>query len=190
MKFFFTDKKFLWFLTKFLLTFCILYYGTIAFIGIAAPGGIYWKFADRWLDYVSGLRWFLLHCSAFVLKMAGFNTYLKDIYTIKMEEGLGVHVGYDCIGYGVMSSWIAFIIANQLLPARKIKWIAGGLLLIFFINVARICLMLIAVNRHWRALWGLDNHTWFNVAAYTAIFAMMWFFDRSQKKHGQANAAG
>lgn len=180
------DKKFLSFLLKFLLGFCILYYGTIAMIGITAPGGYYVAFADKYLDYVSGLRWLLLHASVMILNVTGFNIYLKDIYTIKMQNGLGVHVGYDCIGYGVMAFWIAFIFANQLSVKQKLKWILGGLLVIFSINVARISLMLVAVNRHWRSPLQMDNHTWFNIAAYLAIFTMMWFFDRAQKKQEPA----
>ena len=178
------DKKFLGFLLKFLLMFCIFYYGTTAMIGITAPGGYYLAFADRYLDYVSGLRWLLLHASVIVLNTTGFSIYLKDVYTIKMQNGLGVHVGYDCIGYGVMAFWIAFIFANQLHWKLKLKWIFGGLLLIFFINVIRICLMLVAVNQRWKSPLNMDNHTWFNIAAYLAIFTMMWFFDRSQKKQG------
>ena len=42
--------------------------------------------------------------------------------------------------------------------------------------------MLVAVNGHWQSPFNLDNHTWFNIAAYTAIFIMIWFFDRSQNK--------
>ena len=177
-------KELLLYFLKFLFTFCILYYGTIGMVGITAPGGYYSAFADKYLDYVSGLRWLLLHGAVFILNITGFDIYLKDIYTIKMQNGVGVHVGYDCIGYGVMAFWIAFIFANQLHWKLKLKWIFGGLLLIFFINVIRICLMLVAVNQRWKSPLNMDNHTWFNIAAYLAIFTMMWFFDQSQKKQG------
>jgi exosortase/archaeosortase family protein len=180
-----TDKKFLLFLAKFLLSFCILFYGSIAMIGITAPGGYYFPFAHSYLDYVSGLRWLLLNGAAGLLQLMGFDIYLKDIYTIKLQNGSGVHVGYDCIGYGVMAFWAAFIFANPLSFKRKLQWMVGGLLLIFVINVFRISLMLMAVNRHWKSPFNLDNHTWFNIAAYMTIFTMMWFFDRSQKKHEQ-----
>lgn len=174
--------NFLHYTLRFLLTFCILYYGTIAFIGLTAPGGFYWAFADHYLNYVSWLRWLLLHSAAAVLKLAGFAVYLKDIYTIRMQNGAGVHVGYDCIGYGVMIFWFSFVLANQLSLKRKIKWIIGGLLMIWIINVVRICLMLVAVNQQWKSLFNFDNHTWFNIVAYLAIFTMMYFFDAAQRK--------
>ena len=114
--------------------------------------------------------------------MLGFSVYLKDVYTIKLQNGLGVHVGYDCIGYGVMSFWAAFIFANSGSFIKKLQWMAGGLLLIWIVNVVRITLMLIAVNRKWSSPFNLDNHTLFNIAAYTIIFTMIYCFDRAKKK--------
>lgn len=167
---------------KFVLTFCILYYGTVAMIGITSPVGYYSSFADKYLNYVSLLRWGLLHSSKLLLQVTGFTIYLKDIYTIKLQNGLGVHVGYDCIGYGVMIFWLAFIFANKGSLIKKIKWIMAGLLVIWIVNVLRISLMVIAVNQKWPLFLNMDNHTWFNIAAYTVIFTMIYLFDRSQKK--------
>lgn len=178
-------KPFMSYLLKFLLTFCILYYGTIAMIGLVSPGGYYCAFADRYLDYVSGLRWALLHLSKLQLQAFGYDVYLKDIYTIKMRNGSGVHVGYDCIGYGVMIFWFAFIYANKGSFIKKAKWAIGGLLIIWVVNICRISLMLISINEKWSSPFNLDNHTLFNIAAYTVIFTMIYFFDRNEKKNGQ-----
>ena len=176
------NRSFLLYFTKFILTFCVLYYGTIAMIGITSPGGFYSSFAHHYLDYVSVLRWLLLHCSSLLLLVTGFPVFLKDIFTIKLVNGLGIHVGYDCIGYGVMSFWVAFIFANNTGRKKSIKWMIGGLLLIFVINVLRVAIMLVAINQHWVSPFGFDNHTWFNIVAYIAIFTMIYFFDRSEKK--------
>lgn len=176
------NRNFFQYLLKFLLTFCILYLGTIAWIGITAPGGYYSPFAARYLNYVAGLRWLLLHGSKLLLQALGYSIYLKDVYTIKLQNGLGVHVGYDCIGYGVMIFWLSFILANKTSFIKKVKWISGGLLAIWIVNVWRIALMLIAINDHWPSLLNMDNHTWFNIAAYIVIFLMIYLFDRSQNK--------
>ena len=176
------NNSFLLYMLKFLLSFCILYYGTIAWIGITAPRGYYSPFAAHYLNYVSALRWLLLHTSKLLLQLFGFNVYQKDIYTIRLQNGLGVHIGYDCIGYGVMIFWIAFIFANKGRFIKKAKWMAGGLLAIWMINVIRISLMLMAVNQNWASPFNLDNHTLFNIAAYLCIFIMIYFFDRSQNK--------
>lgn len=173
------------YLFKFLLCFGLLYYGTRAMIGITAPGGFYWAFADRYLDYVSWLRTLLMNTSRMVLELAGYDIYMKDAYTIRMQGGLGVHVVYSCLGYGVMSFWTAFIFANKGTFRQKSFWILTGLLVIFSVNVGRICIMLVAVNKKWKSLFSLDNHTWFNIIAYALIFLLMWLFDRSNKRPGE-----
>ncbi|MBL0358820.1 MAG: archaeosortase/exosortase family protein [Chitinophagaceae bacterium] len=180
-------KDFIIYLLKFLLTFCVLYYGTIAMIGITSEGGFYSPFAASYLDYVSLLRSMLLHSSMALLHLIDYKVYLKDIYTIKLENGLGVHIGYDCIGYGVMFFWVAFIFANKGSLIKKLKWMAGGLLLIWIVNVLRISLMVFAVNEKWKTPLGLDNHTLFNIAAYTVIFTMIYMFDRAEKKEALAD---
>lgn len=182
-----SSSVFIRYLFKFLFTFCVLYYGTIAMIGITSPGGWYLAFADNYLDYVSGLRWLLLHSSKWLLLISGYPVYLKDIFTIKLQNGLGVHVGYDCIGYGVLIFWGAFIFANNGSFIKKAKWMLGGWLAIWIVNVLRISLMLIALNKNWSSPFNLDNHTLFNIAAYIVIFSMIYLFDRAQKKEAEVN---
>jgi exosortase/archaeosortase family protein len=174
-------KSFLTYSITFILIFCVLYYGTIAMIGITTEGGYYNKFAANYLNYIAGLRWILLHASKIVLSTIGFDVYLKDIYTIRQVDGAGVHVGYDCIGYGVLFFWVAFIIANNGSIFKKIKWIAGGLFLIECVNIIRISLMVIAVNKKWVLPFNLDNHTLYNIVAYLVVFSMIYFFDKVNK---------
>lgn len=175
-------RPFYIYLFRFFLTFCILYYGTIAWIGICAPSGYYWPFAAGHFNYISWLRSSLLHSARIPLSVAGFDVYIKDIYTLRLQQGRGIHVGFDCLGYGVMSFWAAFIIANEGQFIKKVKWLLGGLLLMWFINVLRIALLFIAINKHWPVPLGLDHHTWFNLVAYFCIFTMIYFFDRSQRQ--------
>ena len=176
------ERPFYIYLFRFFITFCILYYGTIAWIGICAPGGYYWSFAAGHFNYISWLRYSLLHCARLFLSLAGFDPYVKDIYTLSLQKGRGVHVGFDCLGYGLMSFWAAFILANAGNFKKKIKWLLGGLLLIWLINILRISLLLVAVNKQWPMPLGLDHHTWFTIVAYFCIFTMIYFFDKSQRR--------
>lgn len=181
------NQPFIKYLFKFILSFCVLYYGTIAFIGISSPGGFYISFADKYINYVAWLRAGLLYCSKIVLQFAGFQVYLPDVYTIKIQGGNAVHIGYDCIGYGVLFFWIAFVFANTIPFVNKIKWMVGGVLVIWTINVVRVCLLLVAINQQWKSPFNFDNHTWFNIVAYIAIFTMIYFFDVAYKKHRMAD---
>jgi exosortase/archaeosortase family protein len=181
-------KPLILYLLRFVLCFFVLYFGTKALIGITAPGGFYWAFADDNLNYVAALRSLLMHSSQLLLQALGISTYLKDIFTIRMQGGIGVHVVYSCLGYGVMSFWIAFVFANSGTFKEKFIWMLVGILTIFLINVGRISLMLVAVNKRWASPLHMDNHTWFNIAAYTAIFFLMWLFDKSKRRIDRAAA--
>jgi len=88
---------------------------------------------------------------------------------------------YTCIGYGVMSFWAAFIIANKSSWLEKIIWVLGGWLAICCINVFRISLLIISQDKHWPMPLGFDHHTWFNIFAYILIFVLIYFYDRSTK---------
>jgi exosortase/archaeosortase family protein len=174
-------KQFLLYTLKFLGIFCIAYFGTIAWIGLAAPGNYYSAFIDHHLDYVSWLRASLLHGSRLLLAVFGIDIIIPDAYSLSIANGAAVHIGYDCIGYGVMSFWLAFVIANKGSFYKKIKWVAGGLIIIWGINILRICLFLLSINKKQGMPLGVDNHTFFNITAYIAIFIMIWFYDRNSK---------
>ncbi|HMG83545.1 MAG TPA: archaeosortase/exosortase family protein [Ferruginibacter sp.] len=158
-----------------------MYFGTLAFIGITSPGGYYFPFIDNYLNYVSWLRFALLYSSQLILSLFGYNTFLYGKFILRMQGGSGVQLVYSCLGFGIMSFWIAFIFANKTSWQKKTKWIIAGLALIFFINVIRISLLLVAINKKWSIGFNLDNHTLFNIAAYVLIFIMIYFFDRSER---------
>ncbi|MCW3090887.1 MAG: hypothetical protein JWP81_1956 [Ferruginibacter sp.] len=176
-------RRFIIYLLKFIGVFCVFYYGTIGFIGLVAPGGHYAPFIDHHLNYVSWLRSSLLYGTKGFVSIAGFETYVRNVYNLEVLNGNGVHVGYDCLGYGLLSFWAAFIMANPGTFAKKLLWVLGGFLAIWIVNVLRISLVLIAINKNWALPLGLDHHSWFNIAAYSCIFTGIYFYDRSAKKH-------
>lgn len=65
---------------------------------------------------------------------------------------------------------------------KKITWLVAGLLFVWLINVLRISLMLLSINKHAKMPFNLDNHTFFNIMAYSAIFLLMFFYDKLSKK--------
>lgn len=85
----------------------------------------------------------------------------------------------DCVGYGVYSFWIAFVAANSGKPLKKALWIVSGVVALWLINVIRITLFLVAINKGWPMPLGINHHTWFNIVAYLLIFLLMWLYDRS-----------
>ena len=179
-------RSFLLYLLKFLGAFCMLYFGTKAIIGLTVPGGYQSNFVAQYLDYPSLLRSSLLNGSRLLVGLFGYDAYIKDAYHVTMVGGIGVHLVYACLGYGLLSFWIAFIFANHGSFAKKLSWIISGCLLIWLINVIRLSLVLVIANKTRDITKTLDNHLYFNIAAYSLIFLMIWLFQRSEKKPMQA----
>jgi len=179
---FLTDKVFVRFVIKFLLVFAICYYGTIAVIGLTVPGGHYSPFIDHYLDYVSWIRNSLLYGSKAVLAVFGLDTYVVGDHNLRVFNGRGIRIEYVCVGYGVMSFWIAFVVASAGTLKKKIIWCLGGLIFIWLLNITRLCLLLVAINKGWPMPLGLDHHTWFNIFAYIFIFIFIFLFNRQSKE--------
>lgn len=175
-------KSFYKYLLKFLLLFAVFYYGTKIMSGLATAGGYYSLFIHTYLDYVSWLRASLVHGGGYIAALFAYSTEILPGFVLKVVDGKGVFVSYGCAGYGVMSFWAAFVLANQLGFTKKAIWLLGGLLLLWGINVTRIGLFLVAINKGWPMPLGLNHHTWFNIFAYLAIFTMMYFFDKQIKQ--------
>ncbi|MBS1927005.1 MAG: hypothetical protein JST95_00235 [Bacteroidetes bacterium] len=184
------NKRFLRFLLVFLGCFFFLYLGTVAWIGIAAPGKLYSPFVEKHLDYVSWIKHSLMAGTKFFLGIFGYDVISQPDFRVRIAGGKAVLIAMDCVGYGVYSFWIAYIVAN---PGRwifKLSWILGGVLLLWFINVVRISLFLLAYNKGWPMPLGINHHTWFNIFAYVAIFCMMYFVEKKSKIFQSGNHAG
>lgn len=164
----------------------MLYFGTLAVEGLAAPEGKYYSgFIDKHLDYVSWLRSSLTHGTKLLVSAFGYPADLLSLTVLQVRGGRGINVGYSCLGYGVISFWIAFVFANRGSWEKKLAWMLGGAFVLWIINVLRISLVLLAANRNRKFPLGWDHHTWFNIVAYGAIFAMIWVYDKGTRMKGK-----
>lgn len=184
---FLKDKTFLRFVIKFLVVFLVCYYGTIALIGLSVPGGRYIAFIDHYLNYISWLRSSLLNGSKLLLSFFGINTYLAGPYNLRVVNGRGIRMVYECIGYGVMSFWIAFVVASAGSFKKKAGWIIFGLFFIWVLNVIRLSLLLVATDKGWPMPLGWDHHTWFTIFSYLFIFIFILLFNRQNNKPAEAD---
>ncbi len=177
-------NKQLWlYLAKFLGVFCLCYFGTLGVIGLAAPDNHYSPFVTKYLDYVSWLKFSLLKGTQFLLSLFSISSHSEPGFLQRINNGRGVIIAMDCVGYGVYSFWIALVIANKGTPGKKLVWIIAGFLGLWLVNVIRISLFLVATNRNWAMPMGIDHHTWFTITAYILIFTMVWLYDRSFAKN-------
>jgi exosortase/archaeosortase family protein len=179
----FAEKKFIRFVVIFITVFLVCYYASLFLTGVAVPGGMYSPFVEKYFNIAAWLRTSLLIGSTFLLSIFGTETVRINEYVIRAVGGTGVRIVYACLGFGVMSFWIAYIVANIASLQKKLVWVSGGLLFLWTLNVVRISLVLVAGNKGWHFPFGWDHHTWFNIIAYLAIFAMIYFFEKSLKKN-------
>lgn len=171
------------FILVFVLAFCFFYYGTILMIGLASEDGYYSKFVHDHLDYVSWLKISYIKGTGMIMNLLGYETNRESGFLIRILNGRGVIIAYDCVGYGVMSFWAAYVLSCKSAFTRKLLWLFIGLFSLWFINLWRISLFLLAINKGWKMPLGIDHHTWFNIIAYLFIFLMIYFFEKNQNKH-------
>jgi exosortase/archaeosortase family protein len=171
------------FSVKFILLFLLFYLGSFALIGVTAPGGYYIPFIAKYLDYISWLKITLIKGASVVAALFGYTTVEEPGFILRVKGGLEIFIARDCVGFGVMSFWAAFVLATAMHSLKqKIFWLLTGLFLLWLINVIRIGLFLVARNRAWDMPLSLDHHTWFTIFAYGAILLMIYIFERKMNK--------
>ena len=162
---------------KFILVFAVLfpafYYFNLFYFGITAPGNHYSPFIADHLNYISGLRWLLLKCSAQILTWMGF-TVLTNQYEL-LVAGRGVIVlVYSCLGLGVISFFTAFVLAYPVKLKSKITFLIGGILGVEILNVIRFVLLSLFWKRNENRI--IDHHTIFNIIVYVIIATTLYFW--------------
>ena len=148
-------------------------------IGLTVPSGYYSSFVFNYFNYPAALRLSIFKGTSVLVSIFGFETFSKDLYHISFLQGRGIHLVYSCLGYGLLSCWIAFVFANNGKLFFKIKWLLVGCFVIWILNVFRITILLFALNFHWPFLLRIDQHLVFNTIVYVVIIWMMSLFQRS-----------
>ena len=77
------------------------------------------------------------------------------------------------IGLAAPVGYYSLFIAHYL---NYVDWLRASLL-----DEAK-GLLVLAINKNWQMPLQLDHHTWFNIAAYTFIFILIYFYHMSSEK--------
>jgi exosortase/archaeosortase family protein len=171
------------YLLKFLLFFAFVYGFNLAFFSITSPYGDYYNaFLDTNLNYINWLKATILFGSNQISQLIGIDSYIPNSYSLKAVGGTRLLIGEACLGLGVMSFWIAYILADGSSWKRKLLWCIGGLLSIWLINCLRVAFMLLAFEKDWKLVITTDYHTAFNVIAYGFVFLQIYIYNRSAAK--------
>ena len=170
------------FFLKFLFLLLAIYYLNIFFLGLATPAGqLYSPFLEKNCNYIAWITSSTLYTSKLIVSFFGLEAYVDYPQTIRAFNGAWVDVWLPCLGLGITSFWIAFVVSHVSTWQKKLLWSVAGAFVIWFINCWRIALLLIALDRTWNAGY-LDHHAIFNVVAYSAIGFLIYLYYKQNNK--------
>ncbi|MDB5019836.1 MAG: hypothetical protein JWQ28_963 [Pedobacter sp.] len=162
----------------------VLYYFTIGFNGIVSPEGTYYSpFLDHYLNFINWFRGSIMFVSNLIAHAFGANSSIADHQTMKLGQNIEFIIWLPCLGFGVMSFWISFIVNSSSTVKRKGIWCVLGIVAIWIINCLRIALFVVSVDRGWAENKLIDHHDLFNVAAYTLIIILMYSYTRNDNQN-------
>lgn len=168
------------FLVLFIGLYLIFYFFNLFYIGITAPGGWYFSYWDKHLNYVHWLRDFLLWASSNTLNLLGYQTKTSRYELLVVGHGK-ISLVYSCLGFGVMSFFAAFVLAWPAILRAKISFVIIGLLIIQILNILRFVLL----GLYWQSASGyigIDHHFVYNLIVYLIIALMLFIYVNTQKK--------
>ncbi len=172
------------FIVKFLVLFLGLHFFNEFYIGITAPGNLYIPFLEENLNYVAWLRSSILHSADFICQLFGYETVVEGPYLLKsVTTGVSVRMVYTCIGLGIMSFWVGFILAHSAGWKKSLFWIVLGSVVIWIINCFRVAILLMISEHQWNPNKYMDHHDTFNIIAYILILVLIILFLRKQGLH-------
>jgi exosortase/archaeosortase family protein len=161
------------FAVVFVALFACFYYFHIFYLGITTPGNHYSPFLTENLNYIQWLRWVLLFISKQILLGLGFTTITNDIDLLVAGHG-HIALEYSCLGMGVMSFLVAFVIAYPKPVKEKVIFLTAGILVIQLLNITRFVILALYWKPSEKHL--LDHHTIFNVIIYLIIMVSLYFW--------------
>ncbi|MBK0378186.1 hypothetical protein I5M19_02650 [Mucilaginibacter sp. SD-g] len=164
--------------------FLIFYYFNVYFFGLTSVGNHYNSFLDQHLNYISWLRWLLLNTSAGILNFIGFAAIVNKYELLVSGHG-AIRLIYTCLGLGVMSFFVAFVIAYPKKLKSKLIFLITGLLTIQLLNIIRLMLIALYWNRDRERV--IDHHTIFNLFIYIIIAVALYFWVNSKSNSPHAS---
>jgi exosortase/archaeosortase family protein len=166
---------------KFLVLLLSLYYFNKMFWGLTDPKNFYVPFFDKYFNYISWLTTSILKAASLIDSVFGVKASITG-NNIFVPQGASVLLSYECLGFGIMSFWIAFIVADRSNLKRKALWCFAGVALIWVINCWRIAILMLALQNKWPQSKHIDHHDMFNVAAYLLILLLIYLYNREDNR--------
>jgi len=176
---FFNVKSFL----KLIALVLVLYYFFLGYGALVSPeGNQYSAFLDHNLNFIDWYRRTIMVFSNTIAHAFGANSYIVSHQMMKLGNNIEFEIWFPCLGFGVMSFWLSFVVNSTSSLKRKFTWSIVGILAIWFINCLRIALLIISVDRNWPQSSYIDHHDMFNIMAYIIIAMLMYYYSKNDRQ--------
>ena len=163
------------FMLLFLALFLLFYFFNILFFGLTTPGGNHYsQFLADHLDYISALRHFLLKATEKTLNWLGYPSITDDTDILIAGHGR-LKLIYSCLGLGIMSFLISFVIAFPKTLKGKLIFLIPSLLIFQALNILRFVVLAIFWNKN-EDTQIVDHHTIFNILIYIIVAISLYFW--------------
>jgi exosortase/archaeosortase family protein len=117
-----------------------------------------------------------------IIHAFGINSSIEGSQVLKSTSGFGINLWLPCLGLGITSFWMAFIVSQKTSLINKFTWCVGGIAAIWFINCWRIALLLVSLDFGWESTQFIDHHGIFNIVAYGLVVALVLMFNRQEQR--------
>jgi len=178
-----SNKAAFLFVVKLLFFYLLFSQGNILMNGMMSEGGkFYSEFISNHLNYIQGLKSALIIPAVWLIKLFGFYAIYNQS-DVMVVDGPYLQINYDCLGLGVMSFLVAFVIAFPAKIKDKANLLIFGLLLIYLLNLFRIFGLgvILAYFESQRNNFTY-HHEVFNILVYLSLFALLYFWIKQSNK--------
>jgi exosortase/archaeosortase family protein len=172
------DKSFF---IRFILLFVPLYYFHIGFLAITDPNNYYSAFIDNNFNYLKWVTNSINSTASLITHFFGINSGVEG-KLIFVQGGARVLLEFACLGVGITSFWVAFIVAHNAPWKSTLYWCLGGIIAIWFLNCWRIAILVIAIQNKWEGNRFFDHHDVFNLVSYIIISLFIYMYYKRNKE--------
>lgn len=170
------------FMLLFLVLFLLFYFFNILFFGLTTPGGNHYsQFLADHLDYISALRHFLLKATKKTLSWLGYPSITDDTDILIAGHGR-LKLIYSCLGLGIMSFLVSFVIAYPRKLKAKLIFLIPALFIFQALNILRFVVLAIFWNKN-EDTQIVDHHTIFNILIYIIVAISLYFWVKRDEKN-------
>ncbi|MDQ7947312.1 MAG: archaeosortase/exosortase family protein [Pedobacter sp.] len=165
------------FVVKLLFFYLLFSQGNLFMNSVTSPyGRFHNEYIAAHFNYIQWLKSALIVPAVWIIRLFGFYAIHNEM-DVLIVNGPYLRINYACLGIGVMSFLVAFVIAFPAQLKAKWKLLIFGLLLIYVLNVLRIVALGVLLGWFESSRRNFTyHHEVFNIIVYICIFILLYYW--------------